>query len=45
MYKVVTSEAQEAESWLAACPVSHIGQQKLELDEILERLMEQVRGV
>ena len=45
MFKVVTSEAQEAQGWLAASTFHVIGQQKLELDEILERLMEQVRGV
>ncbi|BBH22173.1 ABC transporter [Paenibacillus baekrokdamisoli] len=43
-HKVVTSEAQKAQSWLASMDIPVIGQQKLELDEILQVLMEQTRG-
>ncbi|MFC5649384.1 ABC transporter ATP-binding protein [Paenibacillus solisilvae] len=45
MFKVVTGQAQEAQSWLETSELRVIGQQKLELDEILQRLLEQVRGV
>ncbi|MCQ6559334.1 ABC transporter ATP-binding protein [Paenibacillus mendelii] len=43
MYKVITSEALEAERWCTASGVHITGKQKLELDDILTALIEQER--